>query len=125
MRQKKIMVVDDSSDLLAIAKFGVTVVGKNAFVGVSSGTDAVAIAAREKPDAILLDVVMPDLDGPSTLKALKNDPETSQIPVIFLTAGGLGRFDQDVESMGAIGMIEKPFDPMKLSSLIENLLASP
>lgn len=122
MANRKIMVVDDSSDLQAIAKFGITVIGKDTYVGVFSGRDAVDRAKAERPDIILLDVVMPDQDGPTTLKALQADADTAAIPVIFLTAGGLHRLGRDAASLGAIGTIEKPFDPMELSKQIDALL---
>jgi CheY-like chemotaxis protein len=94
-------------------------------VDASSGADGIEKAAAEQPDAILLDVMMPMLDGPSTLAALRNQPATSKIPVIFLTAKAMPSEVERLRSLGAAGVLTKPFDPMTLASQVRALLEQP
>jgi CheY-like chemotaxis protein len=87
-------------------------------VTASSGAEGLLRAAEEQPDAILLDVMMPDLDGVATLGRLQADPATCHIPVIFLTA----KAQPDLGEIGAVSVIPKPFDPMRLSSQVARTL---
>ena len=82
----KILIIDDEDDIRAISRLALGRVGGMDVVDAASGKDGIAKAITEAPDAILLDVMMPDLDGPETFGALKGDPRTAHIPVIFLTA---------------------------------------
>jgi CheY-like chemotaxis protein len=81
------------------------------------------MACAERPDAILLDVMMPDLDGPATLRRLQDDPRTSDIPVILLTAKAHDADRRSFATLGAAGMLTKPFDPMTLSKQVTAILA--
>jgi CheY-like chemotaxis protein len=87
-----------------------------------SGSEGVALAATERPDVILLDVMMPEIDGPATLRRLRDEPTTSAIPVIFMTAkvqkSEVSRFLE----LGAAGVIPKPFDPMTLPHQIRQIM---
>ncbi len=87
-----------------------------------SGSEAQHKAKTERPDAILLDVMMPGVDGPSTVAALREDPMTSGIPVIFLTAKVPPDDQAEWHELGLAGVIPKPFDPMTLSADMSGLL---
>ncbi len=91
----------------------------------SSGTLGVALATREKPDAILLDVMMPDKDGPATFRELQSSEETRAIPVIFLTAKVQGPDRRRFMELGVRGVIAKPFDPLTLGKQIRDALGWP
>ncbi len=80
------------------------------------------MAASEQPDAILLDVMMPDFDGPATFRTLQQDDGTKNIPVIFLTAKAQAAEQRGLRELGAAGVISKPFDPMELAAQVSNIL---
>jgi two-component system, OmpR family, response regulator len=116
----KALIVDDDEDILALCKISL-----RAFAGwsvwVARSKDAVLRAVREhEPDVILLDVMMPGLDGIHLLEELKADVETSRIPVVLLTASS-PEF-AEVRKRGAAGVISKPFEPSTLSIQVERLL---
>ena len=116
-----VLMVDDDPHIRRIGELCLKAVGKWRVVLSASGAAAVDAAAAEQPDVILLDVMMPGLDGPMTLEALRARPETAAIPVIFMTANVQ---DHEVERylrLGALGVISKPFDPMKLAGEIRRL----
>ena len=89
----------------------------------SSGLDALVLLQNERPDLILLDVMMPQLDGPSTLMRLKQTPETANIPVIFMTAKVQRQEIEQYLQMGVCGVISKPFDPIQLPQEIIKIIA--
>jgi CheY-like chemotaxis protein len=88
----------------------------------SSGAEAIKTAAEWSPYLILLDVMMPGMDGPTTLMKLRNNHQTSGIPVVFMTARAQAREIEQFISMGAQGVISKPFDPMTLASQVQGHL---
>ncbi|MGC4122497.1 MAG: response regulator [Myxococcales bacterium] len=90
----------------------------------SGGEEAVSLAAQERPDVILLDVMMPRLDGPATLDLLRREPQTADIPVIFMTAKVQKHEVDGYLARGAKGVIFKPFDPMTLSQEIGRIAFS-
>ncbi len=87
-----------------------------------SGGDALAAAAAWPPDLILLDVMMPMMDGPTTLTHLRQSPKTADIPVVFMTARAQPRELEHFVSLGAEGVIAKPFDPMTLAASVRNYI---
>jgi CheY-like chemotaxis protein len=87
-----------------------------------SGEEAVARAAAQRPDAILLDVVMPGMDGPATLAALRAGEATRDLPVVMVTGLDAATHGPQLEELGAAGMISKPFDPTTLASQVAQLL---
>lgn len=91
-------------------------------VSAPSGRDGIRLAREHQPDAILLDVMMPDLDGPSTFRLLREDPATRLIPVVFLTAKAQAVEQRVLRDLGANGVIAKPFDPLELAKQISGLL---
>ena len=118
----KILIVDDEADIRSIARLALTTVGKMEVVDVAHGEDARAKAEKELPDAILLDVKMPGMDGVATLRALKASPPTAAIPVIFLTAHTQSAEIRRLLDVGASGVLTKPFDPMRLAEQIRAIL---
>jgi CheY-like chemotaxis protein len=118
----KILIVDDDDDIRRIATLSLARLGGMEVLEASSGADAVALAASEKPDAILLDVMMPGMDGPATLEKLKAQPETGTIPVVFLTAKAMTSEIERLRSLGAAGVLTKPFDPVALPGLVRALV---
>jgi CheY-like chemotaxis protein len=121
----KVLIVDDEPDIRRIAKLGLSRVGKMEVVEATNGTEALARAKEEHPDAVLLDVMMPGLDGPSTLARLREDPATSGIPVVFLTAKAIATEVDRLKSLGAAGVLTKPFDPMTLARELRGVLGIP
>lgn len=121
---QKIMLVDDEEDIRTVAEISLCHVGQWEAVVVSSGVEAVALAPEVKPDLILLDVMMPTMDGPSTLKKLRENEETKDIPVIFLTAKVQPNEVTEYLQLGALGVVAKPFDPMSLPSEIKRIFES-
>ena len=118
----KILIVDDEDDIRAISRLALGRVGGMDVTDAASGRDAIAKAVTEAPDAILLDVMMPEQDGPATLALLKADPRTAGIPVIFLTAKAMGSEVERLRTLGANGVLTKPFDPMSLAASVRAIL---
>lgn len=122
MRARRILVVDDEADIREIAALSLASVGGWDVRLASSGRRAVAMAHEEHLDAILLDVMMPELDGPTTLTALREAGAVEATPVIFLTAKVQPADRRMLEATGAAGIVAKPFDPMKLADEIGRIL---
>ena len=122
MSAGRILIVDDEDDIRAIAQLSLERVGGWDVRAVSSGHEALAAAQAERFDAILLDVMMPELDGPSTLAALRDVRAVQDVPVIFLTAKVQPADRQMLEATGAAGIIAKPFDPMQLPAQIGRIV---
>ena len=118
----KILVIDDEDDIRRIARLSLGKVGRMEVVDAATGADGVRRAEEERPDAILLDVMMPDLDGPSTFEALRLSPQASRIPVIFLTAKAMASEVDRLKGLGARGVLTKPFDPMTLPAQVRAIL---
>ena len=121
----KVLIVDDEPDIRRIAKLGLSRVGGMEVVEATNGTEALVRAKEDHPDAVLLDVMMPGLDGPSTLARLREDPATSAIPVVFLTAKAIASEVDRLKSLGAAGVLTKPFDPMTLARELRGVLGIP
>jgi CheY-like chemotaxis protein len=119
---RRVVVVDDEADIREIATLSLETVAGWQVVSVSSGLEAVAVVAREQPDAVLLDVMMPGQDGPATLAALRAQESTRAVPVVFLTAKAQVRERAQLQDLGAAGVLAKPFDPMTLGTEIADLL---
>ena len=124
MANEKILMIDDEDDIRTVAQMSLQTVGGFQVVLAANGEEGVEICKKEKPDLILLDVMMPGLDGPGTLKRLKENPESAHIPVVFLTAKAQQMELNELKTMGAAGVLTKPFDPMKLPDLLREYLTS-
>ena len=122
MANEKILLIDDEDDIRTVAQVSLQAVGGFQVFLAAGGEEGLDISTREKPDLILLDVMMPVLDGPSTLKLLKENPDSAHIPVVFLTAKAQQMELEQLKSMGAAGVLTKPFDPMKLPEQVREFL---
>ncbi len=120
-----ILLVDDEPDIRTIAEMSLSAVGGWKTILASSGKEALVLASTHKPDVILLDVMMPEMDGVATFRELSSRAETKEIPVIFMTAKVQSHERERYVGFGAAGVIAKPFDPMRLPQEIEGILATP
>ncbi len=118
----KVLIIDDEEDIRSIASMSLGILGGVDVVEADGGEDGIAKAASEHPDAILLDMMMPGLDGPATLAKLKENPATKSIPVIFLTARAQSSEVEKLKALGASGVLPKPFDPTTLASQVKAIL---
>ena len=118
---KKIMYVEDEPDIQAVAKLALEALGGFQVKICSSGQEALDSVLAFAPDLILLDVMMPGMDGPSTLKALRDLSELSKTPVIFMTAKVQPQELLQYKSLGAVDVIPKPFDPMTLADTVKKI----
>ena len=119
---RRILVVDDSPLIREAARIGLETVAGHSVETAQSGEGAVARAAAQRPDAILLDVVMPGMDGPATLTALRAGAATRDVPVVMVTGLDAATHGPKLEELGAVGMIAKPFDPTRLAAQVAELL---
>jgi CheY-like chemotaxis protein len=118
-----VLMVDDDADIRKICNISLSSVGKWKVSLASSGAEGLALA-DSMPDVILLDVMMPGMDGLTTLYRLKENPKTTNIPVILMTAKAQQHEVEKYLSLGALGVIRKPFDPMTLPADILKVLNS-
>jgi CheY-like chemotaxis protein len=118
---QRILFVEDDIDIQMVAELALQEVGGFTVKVCSSGKEALAEAASFAPDMMLLDVMMPGMNGIDTLKALKQLPQIADVPAIFMTAKVQTHEVEQYKAMGAIGVIAKPFDPMTLSDNIQQI----
>ncbi len=112
---ERILCVEDDPDIQAVIRLALERVGGFTVKLCSSGPEALEAVAGFRPDLILLDVMMPGMDGPTTLSALRRLPRAASLPVIFMTAKVQPDEVAYYHRLGALGVIAKPFDPMTLS----------
>jgi CheY-like chemotaxis protein len=122
MNAKRILFIDDEDDIKTLAQFCLESEAGWLMISASSGLEGIAIAQKEQPDAILLDAMMPELDGLQTLAQLQNIPATKNIPTIFITAKAQASDRRRFYNAGAKGVINKPFDSLTLASQISGFL---
>jgi two-component system, OmpR family, response regulator len=120
----RILHIEDEADIQEVARIALEEVGNFTVTVAGSGKEGLAAARKVNPDVILLDVMMPGMDGPTTLKELRAIPATAAIPVIFMTANAQTHEVERYLALGALGVITKPFDPMTLAQEISALLNS-
>jgi len=120
-RLERILYVEDEPDIQAVARLALEAIGGFQVLVCSSGVEALEKAAAFKPDLLLLDVMLPDMDGPSTLQALRSLPALGATPAMFMTAKVQPAEIAHFKSLGAIDVIAKPFDPMQLSGQIRDI----
>ncbi len=118
---KKILYVEDEADIREVAVMALEMVGGFELKVCESGADAIDVASAYAPDLLLLDVMMPQMDGPATLKRLREIPQTANVPVIFMTAKVQHSEIAAYHQMGALGVIAKPFEPMTLADEIRKI----
>ena len=118
----RILHVDDEPDIREIVDLSLGLNRQFDVRACASGAEAVVTAAEWSPYLILLDVMMPEMDGPATLVQLRSNPQTSEIPVLFMTARAQTREVDELIALGAQGVIAKPFDPMALAAQVQSHL---
>jgi two-component system, OmpR family, response regulator len=122
MEISKVMIVDDDAFIRQVAQMTLARVGNWTVVAAPSGSAALKMIPEEQPDIILLDVMMPGMDGPTTLSKIREEYPT--IPVIFMTAKVQHHEVEAYLSSQADGVISKPFDPMELPNQIQSIMAN-
>lgn len=122
MTIQTVMMVDDEEDIRKVGEISLSMVGRWRAVMACGAEQALELAARENPDVILLDVMMPRVDGPTTFAWLRESSATAKIPIIFMTAKVQTQEVNRYLSLGAAGVIPKPFDPMELPAQIRRLI---
>lgn len=113
---QKILHVDDAEDIRIIADIALRVIGKFEVLQCASGKDAIGQAQAFQPDLLLLDYMMPDMDGKETLNELRSLPGLDDVPAVFMTARVSDDFFDGLRREGALDVIAKPFDPMDLAN---------
>lgn len=116
----RILHVDDDPDIREVVELSLGMDPDFMLQSCGSGREALAVAAEWQPDLILLDVMMPVMDGPATLVQLREDVSTASVPVIFMTARAQAREVDRLRGLGAVGVIAKPFDPMTLAASVRS-----
>ena len=119
---RKILIVDDEEDVREIAQLGLEMGAGWHVLTAQSGEEALTMAAHHQPDAILLDMMMPDMDGRTTLQHLKANPTTQAIPVILLTAKSPESVRESFAGLSVAAVFTKPFRPLKLAVEISEVL---
>lgn len=119
----RILHVEDDEDILMIARLALADLGGFEVLQCSSGAEALKQAAGFAPDLLLLDYMMPEMNGMQTLQALRAMPETARVPAIFMTAKAMETIEGDMSGLGVLGRITKPFDPVTLPADIRRYWA--
>ena len=121
----KVLIIDDDADIRFVAAMSLRAGGAIDVVEASGGLAGVCKAREEQPDVILLDMMMPTMDGSETLAALRLQPATATTPVIFLTAKAVLVEVERMRALGAAGVLIKPFDPRTLPGDVKALINWP
>jgi len=119
---KCILIVDDEEDVRAVIQLGLEMQAGWKVLNAESGAEAIKTAASQQPDVILLDLMMPDMDGRTTLQKLKNDPKTEQIPVIVMTAKSKSAVEENLRDLDVAAIFTKPLRPLNLAQEISEVL---
>jgi CheY-like chemotaxis protein len=118
----RILIIDDEEDIREVAGLSLETVAGWEVILASSGAQGIARAIEHQPDAILLDVMMPVMDGPATFRELRKNPATAHIPVMLLTAKVQSNDQRRFADLGVEAILFKPFDPLTLSTQIADVL---
>ncbi len=122
MTTKRILIIDDEEAIRAVAKLGIKMEAGWEVLTASSGSQGITLAETEQPDAILLDVMMPGIDGIATFEQLQANVQTQSIPVILLTAKAQAAEQRKLQSIGVAGVITKPFNTLTLARQVAEML---
>jgi CheY-like chemotaxis protein len=123
MTTKRVLVIDDEDGVREIIQFSLEAVADWEVLTAASGREGLETAQAQQPDAILLDVMMPDMDGPTTFQQLQLNAATRHIPTIFLTAKVRASEQQQLLDLGVTGTIAKPFKAQDLANQIRVILS--
>jgi two-component system OmpR family response regulator len=118
---RRILFVEDDPDIQAVATMALEALGGFAVLACGSGSEALSGFAEFAPDLVLLDVMMPGMDGPATLEALRRLPYAAATPVVFMTARVQAHEVARYRELGAADVIAKPFDPMALADAVRSI----
>jgi DNA-binding response OmpR family regulator len=118
----RILLIDDDDDVRFNVRFTLERIGGFEVAEAASGPEGLRLAAAEPPDLVLLDVMMPQMDGSKMLVELRLEPELARIPVVFLTAKAMPSEIQRLVALGATDVITKPFEPRDLSARVRAAL---
>lgn len=118
MKTKRILLIDDEDDIREVAQASLEMMGGWEVLTASSSSEGLSKAESEQPDAVLLDVMLPDMDGPTIFQKLQENPLTSQIPVILLTAKAQAADKRQFAALGVMAVLTKPFDPVELANQV-------
>jgi CheY-like chemotaxis protein len=119
---RRILIIDDEDDIREVAALSLESIAGWQIYTASSGAEGIQAAIAERPDAILMDVMMPAMDGPTTFKEMQKSPEIAHIPVILLTAKVQGVDQRRFAGLGVAAVLFKPFDPLSLAEEISAAL---
>jgi CheY-like chemotaxis protein len=112
---RRILIIDDEDDIREVAALSLETVAGWRVLTANSGKEGITKAILEQPDAILMDVMMPAMDGPTTFREMQNTPQVAHIPVVLLTAKVQGVDQRRFAGLGVSGVLFKPFDPLTLA----------
>lgn len=115
---KTILYVDDEPDIREVVQMSLGLIGELSIHVCDSGDSALQMLPQIEPDLVLLDVMMPGMDGPTTLRSMRANPAFAAIPVVFMTAKAMPQEIARFKEMGAVAVIPKPFDPMQLGNQV-------
>ena len=118
----RILIIDDEDDIREVAALSLETIAGWQVITANSGAQGLARAIEHQPDAILLDVMMPVMDGPTTFRELRKNPLTARIPVLLLTAKVQSSDQRRFADLGVEAVLFKPFDPLTLSTQIADVL---
>lgn len=119
---RRILIIDDESDIREVTALSLETVAGWEVLTAHSGSEGIARAAQDRPDAILLDVMMPGMDGPTAFQELRENPATAGIPVLLLTAKVQGADQRRFADLGVAAVLFKPFDPLTLARQVSDAL---
>ncbi|MDP2129945.1 MAG: response regulator [Hydrogenophaga sp.] len=118
----RVLYVDDEPDLREVAVFALSLDRELEVRSAASGAEALSIVEEWRPDLVLLDVMMPGMDGPSTLSLLRKETRHADLPVVFITARVQPKDKEDLVRLGARAVIDKPFDPATLAQIVRSYM---
>jgi CheY-like chemotaxis protein len=119
---RRILIIDDEDDIREVAALSLEATAGWHILTANSGASGIEIAVAEQPDAILMDVMMPDVDGPTTFRKMQHNPAITHIPVLLLTAKVQGVDQRRFAGLGVAAILFKPFDPLTLAEQISDVL---
>lgn len=119
---RRVLIIDDEDDIREVAALSLEAVAGWHILTASSGAEGIAVAIAEQPDAILMDVMMPGVDGPTTFRNMQNTPAIAKIPVLLLTAKVQGVDQRRFADLNVAAILFKPFDPLTLAQQISDVL---
>lgn len=122
MTKRRVLIIDDEDDIRTVAALTLEMVADWEVLVATNGKEGIERARQERPDAILLDVMMPEMDGPTTFRNLQAIPETRDIPVLLLTAKVQAVDQQRFADLGVAGVLFKPFDPLALADQVAKVI---